>query len=136
MSRRLVSVLVFGLSVICCAHVHAQQKPAKVVIDVSPRWDRYDGYLHKVMNAVQNKWDRVLADSKTRPLPGTFVAVKFAMDSKGHIIRFLDVGSTSNEPGEQCCITALTMTAPLGDWTDDMVATLGISQELTARFYY
>jgi hypothetical protein len=136
MSRRLPLALVLGLSVSLCAHIYAQQKPAKMVIDASPRWDRYDGYLRRMMDSVQAKWGRILADSKTTPLPGTLVAVKFAMDSKGHVTRFLDVGNTSNEPGEQCCITALTMTAPFGDWTDDMVANLGTSQELTVRFYY
>jgi hypothetical protein len=128
--------LVFGLSVFLCPHIYAQQKPAYVVIDASPRWDRYDGYLHKMMDAILDRWKRVVTDSKTTPLAGTFVAVKFAMNSKGRITGILDVGNTSNEPGEQCCVTALTLTAPFGDWTDDMVATLGTSQELTVRFYY
>jgi hypothetical protein len=136
MNRRLLKALVFGLSIFICAGAYAEQKPDKVVIDVSRNWDRYDAYVHKMMNAIQSQWKRILSDSKTAAPSGTFVAVKFTMDSKGRIKKILDVGSTSSEAGEQCCMTAVTMSAPFGDWTDGMVAALGTSQELTVRFYY
>jgi hypothetical protein len=136
MARRLHIVLVFGLSAFLSTSGFAQQKATKVVTDVSPKWSSYDAYLGKMMNSIQSRWDRILIDSKSRPPSGTFVAIKFTMDSKGHIGQILDVGNTSSEPGEKCCITAVTMTAPFGVWTDDMVATLGSSQEITVRFYY
>jgi hypothetical protein len=136
MNRRLLTALVFGLSLFASAEALAQQKPGKVVIDVSPKWDSYGAYLHKMMSGILGQWGRVLLDSKTTPPSGTFVAVKFTMDSKGRITRIIDVGSTSSAPGEQCCITAFTTSAPFGGWTDGMIATLGNSQELTVRFYY
>ena len=136
MTRRLLTVLVIGLLVFSSTAASAQQKPAKMVIDVSPKWNNYGPYLRRMLSAIQSQWDRILIDSKSTPPSGTFVAVKFTLDSKGHISRILDVGNTSSEPGEKCCITAVTMTAPFGDWTDDMIVTLGSSQEMSVRFYY
>jgi len=33
-------------------------------------------------------------------------------------------------------VSAITDTAPYGDWTDDMIAILGNEQSLTFVFYY
>ncbi|HEY4989413.1 MAG TPA: hypothetical protein VII09_06375 [Opitutaceae bacterium] len=105
-------------------------------VAVSAKWSSYGAYLHKMMEAIQVQWDRLLMDSRTEPPSGTTVTVKFTMDSKGKITEILDVENTSSEQGKQSCITAITMTAPYGDWTDDMIAVLGNSQELTFQFYY
>jgi hypothetical protein len=105
-------------------------------VAVSAKWSNYGAYLHKMMEAIQIQWDRILIDSRTEPPSGTSVTVKFTMDLHGKITEIIDVNSTSSEQGKQSCLTAITMTAPYGDWTDDMIAVLGNSQELTFVFYY
>jgi len=105
-------------------------------VAVSAKWSNYGAYLHKMIEAIQIQWDRILIESRTEPPSNTYVTVKFTMDSKGRITEILDVESTSSEQGKQSCLTAITMTAPYGDWTDDMIAVLGTSQELTFQFYY
>jgi hypothetical protein len=102
----------------------------------SAKWSKYGEYLHKMMEAIQIQWDRILTDSRTEPPSGSYVTVKFTMDLHGKIIDISEVESTSSEQGKQSCLTAITMTAPYGDWSDDMIAILGNSQELTFRFYY
>lgn len=102
----------------------------------SAKWSNYGAYLHKMMEAIQIQWDRILIDSRTSPPSGSYVTVKFTMDLHGKITEILDVESTSSEQGKQSCVSAITLTAPYGDWTDDMIAVLGNSQELTFRFYY
>jgi hypothetical protein len=105
-------------------------------VAVSAKWSNYGAYLHKMIEAIQIQWDRILTESRTEPPSNTVVTVKFTMDSKGKITEILNVESTSSEQGKQSCLTAITMTAPYGDWTDDMIAVLGTSQELTFQFYY
>jgi len=100
------------------------------------RWSNYGAYLHKMMEAIQMQWDRILIDSRTEPPSGTTVTVKFTIDLHGKISAILDVESTSTEQGKQSCISAITLTAPYGDWTDDMISVLGTSQDLTFQFYY
>jgi hypothetical protein len=100
------------------------------------KWSNYGAYLHKMMEAIQVQWDRILIDSRTEPPSGTTVTVKFTIDLHGKIAAIVDVESTSTEQGKQSCISAITLTAPYGDWTDDMIAVLGTSQDLTFQFYY
>jgi hypothetical protein len=58
------------------------------------------------------------------------------LDKFGKITDIQDVQSTSSEQGKDSCVSAITNTAPYGEWPDDMIAVLGDSQELTFRFYY
>jgi len=105
-------------------------------IAMDARWSNYGAYIHKMMEAIQIQWERILIESQTEPPSGSYVTVKFTMDDKGQITEILDVENTSSEQGKQSCLSAITLTAPYGDWTDDMIAVLGHSQELTFRFYY
>ncbi|HMD61662.1 MAG TPA: hypothetical protein VKG78_09530 [Opitutaceae bacterium] len=105
-------------------------------IAYNAKWSSYGAYLHKMMEAIQIQWDRILLDSRTEPPAGSTVTVKFTLDSKGKITEILDVESTSSEQGSASCVSAITNTAPYGDWSDDMIAVLGNSQELTFIFYY
>ncbi len=105
-------------------------------IAYNAKWSSYGAYLHKMMEAIQIQWERILIESRTEPPSGSYVTVKFTLDSKGKITEILDVESTSSEQGKASCVSAITNTAPYGDWSDDMIAILGNSQELTFRFYY
>jgi len=105
-------------------------------IAYNAKWSSYGAYLHKMMEAIQIQWERILIESQTSPPPGSTVTVKFTLDSKGKITEILDVESTSTEQGSASCVSAITNTAPYGDWSDDMIAVLGNSQELTFMFFY
>jgi hypothetical protein len=105
-------------------------------IAFNAKWSSYGAYLHKMMEAIQIQWERILIDSRTEPPSGSYVTVKFTLDKKGKITEILDVQSTSSEQGKASCVSAITNTAPYGDWSEDMIAVLGDSQELTFRFYY
>jgi hypothetical protein len=135
MSRRLIGAAL-SMTLFAAQPSLAQQGGAKEVIDAGPAWNGYDGYVQKMLQTIQAKWQRILVESKSSPPPGTLVAIKFILSSDGKIERILDVGNTSNDPGEQSCLTALATTAPFNKWTDKMVADLGTSQTLTLRFYY
>ncbi len=105
-------------------------------VSYSAKWSSYGAYLHKMIEAIQAQWDRILIDSNTEPPAGSTVTVTFVLDSKGRISEIKRVESTSSEQGKGSCIGAITNTAPYGEWTDDMKAVLGDSQELTFVFYY
>ena len=46
------------------------------------------------------------------------------------------VDGTAGNQAEKACTSAITARAPYGPWTDDMIAVLGQSQELTFTFFY
>jgi len=100
------------------------------------KWSNYGAYLHKMIEAIQMQWERILIDSNTEPPSGSCVTVKFTLDSHGKVTEIINLESSSSEQGKQSCVSAITLTAPYGDWTDDMKAVLGESQDLTFVFYY
>jgi hypothetical protein len=105
-------------------------------VAVSAKWSAYGAYLHRMIEAIQVQWDRILIESHTEPPSSTTVTVKFTMDLHGKITEIIDVQNDSSEQGKQSCLTAITMTAPYGEWSEDMIAVLGNSQEMTFVFYY
>lgn len=105
-------------------------------ISFDPHWTSYGAYLRRMLAEVQGQWDRILADSGVHPPSRSSVNVKFAMDSTGRVVEILDVASSSSDQGKQCCVSAITLTAPYGEWTDDMKTVLGKSQDITFQFIY
>jgi len=105
-------------------------------VSYDAKWSSYGAYLHKMIEAIQIQWDRILIDSRTEPPSGTTVTVKFRLDFHGKVSQILDLQSDSSEQGRQSCVSAITITAPYGEWPDDMRAMLGDSQDLTFQFYY
>jgi hypothetical protein len=102
----------------------------------SAKWATYGAYLHRMMEGIQVQWDRILIDSRIEPPSGTFVTIRFTLNQHGKVTEILDVQNDSSEQGKQSCVSAMTMSAPFGEWTDEMIAALGTSQDLTFRFYY
>ncbi len=105
------------------------------VTALDSRWSNYGEYLHRMTEIVQVEWDRILINSATYPPEGSTVSIRFRMNSKGKI-EIVDVNNASNEQGMRACMGALTNPQPYGEWTADMVAMLGDSQEMTFSFYY
>lgn len=105
-------------------------------IAVDARWSNYAQYLQQLIETVQIQWERILTQSQVYPASGSTVTVTFILNKAGEISRIVHVDGTAGDQGRRACVSAITMRAPYGDWTDDMVAVLGDQQEMTFRFYY
>jgi hypothetical protein len=103
---------------------------------VDARWSNYGVYLQRMIETVQIQWDRILLSSSLYPPSGTTVTVSFRMDSDGKITTIIDAKNTSSDQGKEACISAITARSPYGKWSEDMVAMLGNSQDMTFTFYY
>jgi hypothetical protein len=107
------------------------------IIAINAKFSQYGLYLHRLADAVQIAWEDYLNKSAIYPTSGSYVIVKFVLNSKGEIVRFEDVENHSTDLGAQACTAAITNRAPYGDWTDDMKATLNPDgEELVFTFYY
>jgi hypothetical protein len=100
------------------------------------KWSNYGQYLQKMIETVQIQWERILTESRVYPTSGTSVKVVFRMNTEGRISQIVSVEGTAGNQAEKACASAITARAPYGPWTDDMIAVLGDSQELTFTFYY
>lgn len=100
------------------------------------KWSAYGEYLQKFIESVDIQWKRIVEQSSVYPVRGTKVVVKFRMDSKGAIAEILGVETTGGRAVEDACVSAIVAREPYGAWSDDMIAVLGESQEITFTFHY
>lgn len=96
----------------------------------------YGEYLAELVEIVQISWYSILEESRITPTRGSHVVVTFRLNSKGEtdIIKVEDV-----DAGKQAvftCQSAIQARQPYRKWTEQMIALLGDSQELTFAFYY
>lgn len=103
---------------------------------VDARWSNYGVYLQRMIETVQIQWDRILMQSSIYPPSGTSVKIKFRMDSEGTITKIIEVKNDSSEQGKESCVSAIIARSPYGKWSEDMIAVLGESQEMTFTFYF
>jgi hypothetical protein len=104
-------------------------------ISYDSRWSSYGQYLQQLIETVDIQWNRLMREGRAFPPSGSQVAVKFRLASDGSVSEIISSEGTGGKQYEQICIAGITMRAPYGKWTDDMIAILGDSQELTFTFF-
>lgn len=100
------------------------------------KWSAYGEYMQKFLESVDVQWQRIIQQSNVYPVAGTKVVVVFRMDEKGDIPQIVDVRGGGGRAAQDACVSAIVARAPYGAWTDDMIAVLGRSQEITFTFHY
>jgi len=104
---------------------------------VDARWSNYGQYLQRLFEIVQIQWEKNIDQGGVFPTRGSRVDVKFILNSKGEIAKVVSVESgLAGRQAEAYCVSGITIPAPYGKWTDDMVALLGEEQEMTFAFFY
>jgi len=107
-------------------------------VAVDAKWSNYGSYLQRMIETVQIEWERILIAGKVYPNSGSYVQVKFIMNSKGEITKIVRVDPTGapSDAAIRACEAGITARSPYGQWTEDMIAVLGEQQEMTFVFYY
>lgn len=106
------------------------------IIGMDARWSEYGEYLQELIEIVQLQWYKILAESRVSPPRGSHVVIKFKINSKGETEIVGTEDSGAGKQGVFSCQNAITYPMPYRKWTDQMIAVLGDSQELTFSFYY
>lgn len=106
------------------------------ILGMDARWSEYGEYLNELIEIVQMSWYNILRESRVSPPRGSHVVVTFRINPKGEteIVKVEDFGS--GKQGVFSCQNAITYPQPYRKWTEQMVAVLGDSQELTFSFYH
>jgi hypothetical protein len=106
------------------------------ILGMDARWSEYGEYLNELIEIVQAQWYKILNESRVSPPRGSHVIVKFKINSKGEAEIVGTEDSNAGKQGVFSCQNAITYPMPYRKWTDQMIAVLGDSQELTFSFYY
>jgi hypothetical protein len=112
--------------------------PNMGVTGIDAHWSAYGQYLQKLIEAIQLRWDDLIAASKHYPQQGSTVTVTFVLNSEGKIDAIRKVDATADNLATNWCVSAISPNEGFtyGPWTDDMIAMLGTTQELTFTFMY
>lgn len=99
----------------------------------------YGAYLARIIDAVDSQWDKniraKLQGGFSYPLAGSQVTVKFRLNKDGEV-SIVSVDSRADTVWSRVCVDAVAQRAPYGVWSDDMIAILGESQDITFTFHY
>ena len=106
------------------------------MIAYNAKWSNYGQYLAKMIDTVQIQFDRINIESRVGQIAGTSVTVVFRINSEGAISQIISVEGSGGAQAQKIATSSITARSPYGPWTDDMIAMLGDSQELTFTFYY
>lgn len=107
------------------------------ITGIDAKWSNYGQYLQKLIDTVQIQWDDLNEKSRVSPPTGTKITVRFRLEAtKGAISEIIESDGNGGTQATRICVSAITERSPFGKWTDDMVAMLGDSQEMTFTFYY
>ncbi len=99
-------------------------------------FNQYGVYLRRMFEAIEIEWHKLLAPMDTATFGGTQVDIVFRLDSTGHVTAFLKKEGTAPDAGASACASAITIPAPFGEWTPDMIAVLGDHSDLEIQFFY
>jgi hypothetical protein len=105
-------------------------------VQVNAKWSSFGSYLRRVMESVQAEWERILVEAKISAPPGSFVEIKFMMNSSGAITQISKGDGTAGDVAAHACMNAIAKRSPYGKWTPEMAAALGKEQEMTFKFTY
>jgi hypothetical protein len=102
------------------------------------KFNNYGLYLSKMIEAIQLRWDNLIASSRSYPTPGSRVTVTFTLDSAGKVAAIGKVDGDAGSLATGWCTIAISPDPEFsyGAWSDDMIAVLGDKQELTFTFFY
>ncbi len=99
----------------------------------------YGAYLARIIETVDRQWSNnirtKLQGGFSYPLSGSRVKVKFRLLKSGDVA-VVEVDGTADTLWSRVSVDAIAQRAPYGPWTDDMIAILGESTEITFTFHY
>lgn len=104
-------------------------------IGVDAKFSEFGEYLERLIEVVSIRWN-TLADQSAANEKNSMVKLKFTMRKDGEIENIELLDSTAKFIGISICRTAIQSGSPYGEWTAEMVETLGDEEEVTFAFHY
>lgn len=108
------------------------------IAGIDARWSNYGVYLRRMLEIVQEEFDKLVDESQIYPPPGSQAWVTFKLNAQGKISAIVNVTPKAGctDAAAQTCVSSITIPAPYDPWTPDMIAMLGSEQQMTFIFYY
>ncbi len=107
-------------------------------VAVDAKMSEFGDYLQRMIEAVSAQWNENVAGVTLLSERPSRVKVRFTLDYQGQVSNMRVVDKTPNARilATTLCMDAIQWRSPYDVWTSDMMAILGLQQELTFTFYY
>ncbi|MEN9661884.1 MAG: hypothetical protein RL324_833 [Verrucomicrobiota bacterium] len=107
-------------------------------IAYNAKWSEYGAYLQKLIDAIDARWQGEIRNSKHYPNPGSEAIITFVLNSAGEVTQIKKTEGTAGDQATTWCVSAISpgVGFSYGEWTPQMMAVLGDTQELTFYFLY
>lgn len=104
---------------------------------VDARFTQYGDYLQRLIEAIGTQWTLMCRES-SRMLPdrGTYAMISFIINEQGQVVQLNIDQATTSVMALNLCKDAILSRAPFGNWSEDMVKTLGDAQMIKIHFTY
>ncbi|MEM8549479.1 MAG: hypothetical protein AAGF10_01690 [Verrucomicrobiota bacterium] len=107
------------------------------VMSIDANFSEFGAYQQRMMEAISAQWTLMARNANfTGSQRGTMVHVRYTLKRDGHVEGFQILRSSASRPATYLVQDAVLSRAPFGDWTREMVATLGDEQSIEIRFFY
>jgi hypothetical protein len=107
------------------------------IIGVDAKFSEFGDYLQELIDTVDAQWQKLVGEMTTYPPSKSVVVVTFKLNAQGEV-QILDVQGedAAGRVGTYTCMDAIRARAPYRPWTKEMVAVLGVEQEIRFSFHY
>ena len=106
-------------------------------IAVDSRFSEFGAYQQRMIEAISRQWNLLGANYDLSTAVNTQIVIEFILDPRGDLVSLVVLYSNSTHTGRALCEQSILTTAPYGEWTRDMIATLGgQNQEVRITFHY
>jgi len=106
-------------------------------VSIDSKFSEFGAYQLRMLEAISRQWNLLGNQYDLTPAINSVVTVEFAINTRGELVRIAIPFSNSTKVGSALCEQSITSTAPFGAWTEDMIASLGSSdQTVRINFHY
>jgi len=104
---------------------------------VDSRFSEFGAYMQRMIEAVSRQWNLLASNYDLASAIGTYVIIEYYLNPHGDLVRINVLYSNSNKIASSLCEQSILTTAPYGEWSQEMVDTLGNQdQSVKITFHY
>ena len=114
-----------------------QRTSEQGTVAVDSRFSEFGAYQQRMIEAISRQWNLLASQFNLTGTVNTHVVIEYKLNPKGELTKLEVLFSNSSHTGRGLCEQSILSTAPYGEWSRDMLATLGAQdQSVRITFYY
>lgn len=107
------------------------------LVSADSKFSEFGAYQQRMIEAISRQWNLLGMKSNLTGTINSQVVIEFMLNNRGELTRIEILFSNSTNTGRELCKMSILSTAPYGEWTQEMVSSLGLQdQSVRITFHY